>query len=183
MRSGSVPAIVRGDSRRTSRYWFVKREDQMAKRVLCIVCLLFFAGFSSINSKMWQGIEPGTSKKTAVLAKFGQPTRIVPATGGEVLAYFGEQAIRGTRQVQFQISGSTGRVTRIDVFPRAVIDKNAVEATYGPRCTSATGTNNCYVKKLTDDFKVYFQYNSTGLTVFFNEDGMTVQKFVYHLPR
>ncbi len=134
-------------------------------------------------AKPWQGIEPGTSKKADVIDKFGPPTKTVKSEGGEILAYLGEQAIKGATQAQFRVATGTGLVERIDVFPGPVIDKEAIEATYGPMCTSAKGGSACYVKKLTDDFRTYFQYLAMGLTVFFKEDGKTVHSFVFQPPR
>lgn len=141
--------------------------------------LLAGAGFA----KPWQGIEPGTSKKAEVVEKFGPPTKTVKSEGAEILAYLGEQAIKGATQAQFRVAIATGLVERIDVFPGPVIDKDAIEATYGPMCASAKGGSACYVKKLTDDFRTYFQYLAMGLTVFFKEDGKTVHSFVFQPPR
>jgi len=134
-------------------------------------------------AKPWQGIEPGTSKKADVIDKFGPATKTVKSEGGEILAYLGEQAIKGAKQAQFRIATATGLVERIDVFPGPVIDKDAIEATYGPMCASAKAEGACYVKKLTDDFRTYFQYLSMGLTVFFKEDGKTVHSFVFQPPK
>ena len=146
------------------------------RQFLFLSLLLASAAFA----KPWQGIEPGTSKKAEVLDKFGPPSKTLKSEGAEVLAYFGEQAIKGAKQAHFRISAATGLVERIDVFPGPVIDKDAVEATYGPMCASEKkGGSGCYVKKLTDDFRTYFQYLSMGLTVFFKEDGKTVQSFVF----
>jgi hypothetical protein len=131
-------------------------------------------------AKPWQGIEPGVSKRADVVEKFGEPSKVVKGQGGtETVAYLGEQAIKGTKQAQFRISTASGVVDRIDVFPGPVIDKDAVESTYGPMCASPKDKGPCYQKKLTDDFRTYFQYLSTGLTVFFQEDGKTVHSFVF----
>jgi len=138
---------------------------------------------SAALAKPWQGIEPGTSKKAEVIDKFGPPSKVVKSEGAEILAYLGEQAIKGAKQAQFRVELATGLVDRIDVFPGPIIDKDAIETTYGPMCASPKGGGACYVKKLTDDFRTYFQYLSMGLTVFFKEDGKTVHSFVFQPTR
>lgn len=132
-------------------------------------------------AKPWNGIDPGVSQKAEVTAKFGSPTRTVKAADGtEILAYLGKQAIKGTTQAQFKVASKSGTVERIDVFPGPKIDKDAVENSYGKACPPGPVPEApCYLKKVTDDFRVYFHYAKLGLAIFFNEDGVTVNSFIF----
>ncbi|HYO54214.1 hypothetical protein [Archangium sp.] len=131
-------------------------------------------------AKPWQGIEPGQSKREQVIQKFGEPSRVVTTDGKEVIAYFDQKAIKGTKQVQFKVDTGTQQVERIDVFPGPVVDKESVESTYGPVCPSSKASANpCYQKKLTDDFRTYLFYARLGLAVFLNEDGKTVHSLIF----
>lgn len=134
-------------------------------------------------AKPWQGIEPGTSKRAEVVAKFGEPSRVVKKDGKETLAYFQKQTIRGTSQTQFRVDLATGTVERIDVFPGPQVERETVEATYGPLCGSPQAvkepTTPCYVKKMTDDFRTYFMYAALGVAVFFDDQGKFVHSFIF----
>jgi hypothetical protein len=132
-------------------------------------------------AKPWQGIEPGVSLRDKVTEKFGEPSRTVTQEGKEVIAYFGERAIRGTMQVQFKVDPASKVVERVDVFPAAAIDKDAIEGTYGPVCppSGKAPEGACYVKKITDDLQTYFVYSKLGMAIFFKEDGKTVRSLVF----
>jgi len=131
-------------------------------------------------AKPWQGIEPGVSKRDEIVQKFGEPSRIVTSEGKEIIAYFGKEAVKGTHQAQFRVDPTSKLVERIDVFPGPVIDKDTIENSYGPACPSGPATASpCYLKKLTDDFRTYYLYPKLGLAIFFNEDGKTVQSFIF----
>jgi hypothetical protein len=106
---------------------------------------------------------------------------VVIAEGKEVVAYFDEKAIKGTRQVQFTVDVGTQHIERISVFPGPVIDKESIESTYGPACPASgkQPATPCYQKKLTDDFRTYLFYARHGLAVFLNEDGKTVQSLTF----
>jgi hypothetical protein len=135
-------------------------------------------------AKPWNGIEPGVTKKAAVIARFGEPTKVqTTADGREVLAYYKERVISGTTQAQFKVDAKTSVVERIDVFPGPVIDREAIEGTYGAICPqntpNADAVNPCHVKKVTDDFRVYFLYVKLGLAIFFKEDQKTVHSFIF----
>lgn len=149
-----------------------------------VLALIFVA--PAALARPWQGIEPGSSTRQDVVKKFGEPSKVVPMAGGkETLAYFQKQAIRGTTQAQFRVDQQTGKVERIDVFPGPVVERETVEATYGPPC-SASGKQPaaaCFIKKLTDDFRTYYLYQRLGLAIFFNEDGKTVHSFVFQSPK
>jgi len=148
-------------------------------RTIAIVVVLFAA--APAVAKPWQGVEPGQTRREQVIQKFGEPSRVVTSEGKEVIAYLGERAIKGTKQVQFKVDPGTQLVERIDVFPGPVIDKESVESTYGNACPSgkAAASGPCYQKKLTDDFRTYMLYAKLGLAVFLNEDGKTVHSFIF----
>jgi hypothetical protein len=148
-------------------------------RTLLVVAVLI-AALPAV-AKPWQGIEPGVSKKDEVTQKFGEPSRVVAQGDKEVIAYFGKEAIKGTTQAQFKVDTATKVVERIDVFPGPVIDKEAIENSYGPACPASgpQPANPCYVKKVTDEFRTYYLYSKLGLAIFFNEDGKTVHSFIF----
>ncbi len=147
-------------------------------KTIAIVAVLLAA--APAVAKPWQGIEPGQSKREQVLQKFGEPSRTVTADGKEIIAYFDQRAIKGTKQVQFKVDPGTQLVERIDVFPGPVIDKESVESTYGSACPAGKAPPGpCYQKKLTDDFRTYLLYPRLGLAVFLNEDGKTVHSFIF----
>lgn len=147
-------------------------------RTLAVVAVLVTA--LPAMAKPWQGIEPGVSKREEVIKKFGEPSRIV-AGDKEVIAYFGKEAIKGTTQAQFKVDTATKVVERIDVFPGPVIDKDAIENSYGPACPASgpAPAAPCYIKKVTDEFRTYFLYPKLGLAIFFKEDGKTVHSFIF----
>jgi hypothetical protein len=147
-------------------------------RTIALVAVLIAA--LPAAAKPWQGIEPGVSKKDEVTQKFGEPSKMVDQAGKEILAYFGKEAIKGTTQAQFKVDSTTKIVERIDVFPGPVIDKEAIENSYGPACPNGpVPANPCFVKKVTDEFRTYYLYSKLGLAIFFNEDGKTVHSFIF----
>ncbi len=151
-------------------------------RVLTLPATLLIA--SAALAKPWNAIEPGASHREDVIKKFGEPSKTVNHEGKEILAYVGPQAIKGTTETQFRIDAANKVVERIDVFPGPTVDKNAVESTYGPQCPSGPApAAPCYVKKLTDEFQTYFLYSKLGLAVFWNEDGKSVQSFVFQVQK
>ena len=137
------------------------------------------------SAKPWNGIEPGVSRREDVIARFGQPSKTITTDGQEVLAYYNKEAIKGTSQTQFKIDPASKLVERMDVFPGPVIDREAVESTYGDRCPqgSPPPALPCYTKKLTEDFRTYFLYAKLGMAVFFNEDGKTVHSFIFQTQK
>ncbi|MET0404525.1 MAG: hypothetical protein ABW123_19080 [Cystobacter sp.] len=145
-----------------------------------LVCFAVLLAAAPVAAKPWQGIEPGQSKRDSLLQKFGEPSRVVTNEGKELIAYFDQKAIKGTRQVQFTVDVGTQQVERISVFPGPVVDKDAIESTYGPVCPQGKAPPApCYQKKLTDDFRTYLFYARLGLAVFLNEDGKTVQSLTF----
>ncbi|MBX5482783.1 MAG: hypothetical protein IRZ16_13220 [Myxococcaceae bacterium] len=149
------------------------------------LALIFFCVLSSAAwARAWKGIDPGTSTRADVIEKFGPPSRTVKSGDKEILAYLGKQAIKGTTQTQFKVDPKTGVVERIDVFPGPKIDKAAIENSYGKACPPGPLPDSpCYLKKVTDDFRVYFHYPRLGLAIFFNPDGVTVNSFIFQPPR
>jgi hypothetical protein len=147
-------------------------------KTIAIVAVLLAA--APAVAKPWQGIEPGQSKRDQVIQKFGEPSRVVTSEGKEIIAYFEQKAIKGTKQVQFTVDPGTQQVERIAVFPGPVIDKESVESTYGNACPAGKApAAPCYQKKITDDFRTYLLYPKLGLAVFLNEDGKTVHSFIF----
>jgi hypothetical protein len=145
-----------------------------------LVCVAVLLAAAPVVAKPWQGIEPGQSKRDSLIQKFGEPSRVVTAEGKELVAYFDQKAIKGTRQVQFTVDVGTQQVERISVFPGPVVDKESIESTYGPPCPPGKAPPTaCYQKKLTDDFRTYLFYARLGLAVFLNEDGKTVQSLTF----
>jgi hypothetical protein len=151
------------------------------RNALTLAALVALAPGPAALAKPWNGIDPGTSKKDDVVKKFGEPSKVVKAETKETLAYLGEKAIKGTTQAQFKVDSQSGTVERIDVFPGPVIDKDMVEASYGPACPAQGSLSKepCYVKKITDNFRTYVVYSKLGLAVFFKEDNKTVASFVF----
>jgi hypothetical protein len=150
-------------------------------RMIASVAVLLAA--SPAVARPWQGIEPGTTRREQVVKQFGEPSRVVTSEGKEIIAYYEKAAIKGTTQVQFKVDSNTRLVERIDIFPGPVVERETVESTYGPSCPSgkskARASSPCFVKKLTDDFRTYLLYKSLGMAVFLNEDGKTVNSFIY----
>ncbi|MBI3185801.1 MAG: hypothetical protein HYZ28_26995 [Myxococcales bacterium] len=141
-----------------------------------VLCLLFSG---AALAKPWHGIEPGVARRDDVVLKFGLPTRTIKKEGKEILAYLQKQAIRGTVQAQFRVDLATKLVDRIDVFPAPLIGRQAIESTYGRACPEgAPPKEPCYQKKSSGP-RTYFLYSALGLAIFFNEDGKTVQSFVF----
>jgi len=112
-------------------------------------------------ARPWQGITPGTSTQQEVQERFGEPTTRTKRTGRTILAYFGDQALSGTRQAQFHVSDA-GVVQEITIFLTAQLDADTIEGTYGkpPQKT--------FVE---DTFQKVWLYPSQGVTVYFGKDG------------
>ncbi len=135
---------------------------------LAFTALLTLATLAA--AKPWQGIHPGISSTLDVFGKFGEPTSKTELKGQQVLVYSGLQAPGGTVQVQFKLAPGTDVVARIDVYPGPVIDKAAIEKSYGPKCDATPTNEPCYFPKESGK-KQYFVYLKLGLAVFFKDDG------------
>ncbi len=113
------------------------------------------------SARAWKGITPGTTTQAEVTEKFGEPTTRTKRTGRTVLAYYGEQALDGTRQAQFHVDAQ-GVVVEITIFLTAQLDAESIEGTYGkpPQRT--------FVE---DTFQKVWVYPTAGVTVYFNKEG------------
>jgi hypothetical protein len=113
------------------------------------------------GARPWQGITPGVTPIQDVQQKFGEPTTRTKRTNKTVLAYYGEQALPGTRQAQFHVDPN-GVVVEITIFLTAELDAESVEGTYGkpPQKT--------FVE---DTFQKVWLYPQSGVTVYFNKEG------------
>jgi len=109
----------------------------------------------------WQGIQPGTSTQEEVVQRFGEPTTRTKRAAKTVLAYYGDQALSGTKQAQFHVDGA-GVVQEITIFLTAQLDAETVQGTYGkpPQRT--------FVE---DTFQKVWVYPAAGVTVYFGKDG------------
>lgn len=136
---------------------------------------------AAASAKPWNGITPGTSTRTDVVRRFGDPTKTVASNGRDVLAYQQGNLIKGTTQTQFKVDLKTNVVERIDVFPAPVLTLDDISAAYGPACTPVkpeTADYACFLKR-DDEKRRYIVYTRLGLAVFFNPDGKTVQSFAF----
>lgn len=113
------------------------------------------------TARTWKGINPGTSTQQEVIDRFGEPTTKTKRPGRVILAYYGEQALEGTRQAQFHLD-EKGLVTEITIFLTAQLDQESIEGTYGkpPQRT--------FVE---DTFQKVWVYPQAGVTVYFGKDG------------
>src|SRR6266540_3986294 len=113
------------------------------------------------TARAWKGINPGVTTQAEVIEKFGEPTTKTKRTGRTVLAYYGEQALEGTRQAQFHVDPQ-GVILEITIFLTAQLDAESIEGTYGkpPQRT--------FVE---DTFQKVWLYPQAGVTVYFNKEG------------
>lgn len=113
------------------------------------------------DARPWKGVTPGTSTIQEVLDKFGEPTTRTKRPGRTVLAYYGDQALEGTRQAQFHLDGQNV-VVEITIFLTAQLDAESIEGTYGkpPQRT--------FVE---DTFQKVWVYPQAGVTVYFGKEG------------
>jgi hypothetical protein len=132
-------------------------------RSIGLVLLLVLAAAlpRGAHARAWKGINPGATTQAEVVEKFGEPTTKTKRTGRTVLAYYGEQALEGTRQAQFHVDPQ-GVVVEITIFLTAQLDAESIEGTYGkpPQRT--------FVE---DTFQKVWLYPTQGVTVYFNKEG------------
>jgi hypothetical protein len=131
-------------------------------RFLHVGLLLLALAPGLAAARPWKGVHPGTSTQQEVLERFGEPTTRTKRTGRTVLAYYGDQALEGTRQAQFHLDGQ-GVVLEITIFLTAQLDQESIEGTYGkpPQRT--------FVE---DTFQKVWVYPQSGVTVYFAKDGL-----------
>ena len=113
------------------------------------------------RARAWKGVTPGVTTQAEVVEKFGEPTAKTKRTSRTILAYYGEQALEGTRQAQFHLDAQ-GVVVEITIFLTAQLDAETIEGTYGkpPQRT--------FVE---DTFQKVWVYPQQGVTVYFNKEG------------
>ncbi len=78
-----------------------------------------------------------------------------------VLAYFGDQALEGTKQAQFHVDAA-GTVQEITIFLVTPLDLETIEGTYGKP------TQKTFVE---DTFQKVWIYAGQGVTVYWAKDG------------
>jgi hypothetical protein len=118
-------------------------------------------GPGSALARPWRGITPGTTASAEVEKKFGEPTTRTKRGGRTVLAYYGDQALEGTKQAQFHLDAG-GVVQEITIFLNVPLDAETVEGTYGK---SAQKT---FVE---DTFQKVWVFASQGVTIYWSKDG------------
>src|SRR5512138_504062 len=99
-------------------------------RLVLLAFLLLAFVPSAATARAWKGITPGASTQQEVADRFGEPTTKTKRPGRTVLAYYGEQALEGTRQAQFHLD-EKGVVVEITIFLTAQLDQESIEGTYG----------------------------------------------------
>jgi hypothetical protein len=129
-------------------------------RSVHVALLLALALPSGAGARAWQGIDPGSSTRDDVVARFGEPSTQGDLGGRTALVYREDRAIAGTRQAQFVLRDGAV-VAEIDVFPSAQLDRESVEGTYGKPTR----------KSFTEDFRPVWFYRAAGVTVFFAKEG------------
>src|SRR5574337_908306 len=85
-------------------------------------------GPAAASARAWKGITPGTSTQADVTEKFGEATTKTKRASRTVLAYYGEQALDGTRQAQFHVDPQ-GVMVEIAIFLTAQLDAESIEGT------------------------------------------------------
>ncbi len=130
-------------------------------RSICVAVLLALALPTAAHARAWKGITPGVTTQAEVVEKFGEPTTKTKRATKTILAYYGEQALEGTRQTQFHLDAQ-GVVIEITVFLTAQLNADTIEGTYGkpPQRT--------FVE---DTFQKVWLYPQQGVTVYFNKEG------------
>jgi hypothetical protein len=130
-------------------------------RLVRLASLLLALAPGLASARAWKGVNPGTSTQQEVVERFGEPTTRTKRAGRTVLAYYGEQALEGTRQAQFHVDDK-GAVIEITIFLTAQLDQESVEGTYGkpPQRT--------FVE---DTFQKVWVYPQQGVTVYFGKEG------------
>jgi hypothetical protein len=130
-------------------------------RLVRLASLLLALAPALASARAWKGINPGTSTQQEVVDRFGEPTTRTKRAGRTVLAYYGEQALEGTRQAQFHVD-ERNAVVEITIFLTAQLDQESIEGTYGkpPQRT--------FVE---DTFQKVWVYPQSGVTVYFGKEG------------
>ena len=134
------------------------RPSRLAAPILALLVALLLPAPAA--AKAWQGIDPGKSTGDEVVSRFGEPTTRKQRGPRSVIAYKGDQALQGTKEVQFHCRAD-GVVEEITVFLAASLDAEAVEGTFGkPQSKSFVEAT----------FQKVWLYPQKGVTVFFDKD-------------
>jgi hypothetical protein len=122
---------------------------------------LLVLGPTLASARAWKGVNPGTTPQSDVVERFGEPTTRTKRGARTILAYYGEQALDGTKQAQFHLDAA-GTVQEITIFLTAQLDADTIEGTYGkpPQKT--------FVE---DTFQKVWLYPQQGVTVYFGKEG------------
>ena len=144
-------------------------------RFVCIIWILSAPTWA----KPWNAIEPGVATAADVVAKFGQPSKMIAADGQEILVYGAKNAISGTVQAQFKVDQLLKVVDRIDVYPAPIVDVDEIERSYGRACAVTRAAEPCYVRQMATSKRKYFLYVKLGLAIFFEDDGRRVRAFSF----
>ena len=152
-------------------------------RTLALVAVLLAA--VPAVAKPWQGIEPGVSKRDDVMKKFGEPSARVTSDGKEIHRLLRQGGDQGHHPGPVQGGPATqaGRAHRR--LPRPGHRQGDHREHLRPGLPTAAGARQprrATIKKITDDFRTYYLYPKLGLAMFFNEDGKTVQSFIFTTP-
>src|SRR6516165_3263948 len=115
---------------------------------LAVVLVLALAVPALARARAWKGINPGVTTKS----KRG---------GKTILAYYGEQALEGTKQAQFHVDAQ-GVIVEITIFLTAQLDAETIEGTYGKP------PQRSFVE---DTFQKVWLYPQQGVTVYFGKEG------------
>src|SRR5512140_555037 len=130
-------------------------------RLVPLAFLVLWLAPAPVAARAWKGINPGTSTQQEVVDRFGEPTTKTKRPGRLVLAYYGDQALEGTRQAQFHLDDK-GVVVEITIFLTAQLEQASIEGTDGkpPQRT--------FVE---DTFQKVWVYPQAGVTVYFGKEG------------
>ncbi|HYD39322.1 MAG TPA: hypothetical protein VEB43_00705 [Anaeromyxobacter sp.] len=119
------------------------------------------AGPATALAAPWNGVTPGTTTQAQVEQRFGEPTKRTKSGARAVLGYFGDQAMEGTKQVQFHLDDA-GRVQEIAVFLTVPLDPETIEGKYGKP------SQKTFVDAT---FQKVWIYAAQGVTVYWAKDG------------
>ncbi len=119
------------------------------------------SGPASALAAPWNGVTPGSTTQAQVEQRFGEPTKRTKSGARAVLGYFGDQAMEGTKQVQFHLDDG-GRVQEITVFLTIPLDPETIEGKYGKP------SQKTFVDAT---FQKVWIYGSQGVTVYWAKDG------------
>lgn len=134
--------------------------------------ILLALGPAPASARPWKGVTPGVTPQADVVGKFGEPTARTRRGDRSVLAYFGDQALEGTKQAQFHLDPA-GKVQEITIFLTVPLDADTIEGTYGKP------VQKTFVE---DTFQKVWLYPSQGVTVYFAKDG-TVEALSFSAGR